>query len=516
MQALISPLLKCAPDCNWYDYWNKLYFVRHGIPGPFPLPIIGTITSVTKGMTSDFIEKKRKYGKVVGLSIGFNIFLIYDLDMLKEILISQFSYFPNHGKTMFEDKPLNEAINVVRDERWREVRNTLSPAFSGKKMKQMTGRIRECCDQLVEHFHKLKGQEGGIQCYDLYGAFSLDVVANTFFGMQIDSQRNPNDPFVKMAKEAFSISIYNPKVLLSILMPRIGKLYNLLGISVTKPEIKKFFLDVISRAIELRNEEANKRVDFLQLMIDAHKLDNQEDGEADAMVREDTATNKDAQTRTHSKAALTTNEVMANAFTFLLAGYETTNVALCFTSYLLAMNPEQQDRLIEEVDKYTPTKEDLSYEVLSQMEYLDCVVRETLRLYPPSAATDRFNDKQDVVIRGLTIPKGFSVLVPVYAIHHDPEVWDSPEEFRPERFSKENRHKIHPASWLPFGNGPRSCLGMRLALMEIKFAVVRILQEFRYEKCPETEIPPVLNTATAFISPPNGVILQVVPRKKTN
>lgn len=129
---------------------------------------------------------------------------------------------------------------------------------------------------------------------------------------------------------------------------------------------------------------------------------------------------------------------------------------------------------------------------------------------------DRCNDKGDIVIKGTLIPKGFSIWIPIYAIHHDPEIWEDPEEFRPERFSKENRAYIRPVSWLPFGDGPRSCIGMRLALMEIKFALVRMLQEFKFETCPETEIPPVLNTRSAFLSPPNGVKLQIVQRKKTD
>ncbi|XP_071830916.1 lithocholate 6-beta-hydroxylase-like [Apostichopus japonicus] len=119
---------------------------------------------------------------------------------------------------------------------------------------------------------------------------------------------------------------------------------------------------------------------------------------------------------------------------FFMAGYETTNTALCLTSYLLATHPEKQDKLFEEVKKFAPRREDVSYKVLSQMEYLDCFVRESLRLFPPISVLDRINDKSDIVIKNLLIPKGFRILVPIYAIHHDPEIWEDPEEFQPERF----------------------------------------------------------------------------------
>lgn len=497
-----------------YDYWKKLYFRRHGIPGPFPLPIVGTLLSFTKGFTSDMLTKKNQYGKVYGIAFTDRSFVIHDLDMLQEVLISRFSSFPNHSKPRFEDKPFNKAITVQQDNHWRDTRSILSPAFSGSRMKQMTPLIKECCDQLVEHFGELSKTEGGIQCKDLYGAYSMDAVASTFFGMQIDSQKDPSNPFVKYAKEAFDMGITNLKLLIGLLVPGMAKLYNLLGIQISNKSATSFFIRVINQAIERRKKEENKRKDMLQLMIDAHKLDSYVVQEEDDLVKGDLAGQQDTSYR--SKKALDADEIMANAVFFLIAGYDTTSSALCMSSYLLAMNKQHQEKLIQEVDKFAPRREDVTYEILSKMEYLDGVVRESLRLYPPAAGADRCNDKGDIVIKGTLIPKGFSVFIPIYAIQHDPEYWDEPEEFRPQRFFKENRASIHSVSWLPFGNGPRSCIGMRLALMEVKFALVRMLQEFTFETCAETEIPPVLNNTSLFISPPNGVKLQVVPRKKSD
>ncbi|KAJ8019999.1 Cytochrome P450 3A24 [Holothuria leucospilota] len=472
--------------------------------------------------------------------------------MLKDIMISQFSAFPNHVPQPFNEKPFNKAVTVLNDGHWKAVRNTLSPAFSGSKMKQLNklsychGNASVCLSVRLSVRPTLVKKAAACRFFDhsftelvkvvphtkylivmvtgsrskviwghesLYGSYSMDVVATTFFGMQIDSQKNPDDPFVKHAKEAFNFGIFSVKCMLIFFVPCMRKIFQLLGIKVANPAVGEFFQDVISRALELRKTENIKRKDMLQLMIDAHKLDSTEEGENGELVNENI--DGDTSSHTHSKAALSEDEIMANAFTFFLAGYETTNTALCMTSYLLATNKEIQEKLIQEVDKFAPRKEDVTYELVGQMEYLDGVVREALRMYPPAAVTDRINDKKDIELNGFTIPKGFSVLVPIYAIHHDPDVWEEPEEFRPERFFKQNRANIHPVSWLPFGDGPRSCIGLRLALMEIRFALVRMLQEFKFETCSETEIPPVLSTRSAFLSPPNGVRLQVVPRKKT-
>ncbi|MCP6606130.1 cytochrome P450, partial [Klebsiella pneumoniae] len=97
--------------------------------------------------------------------------------------------------------------------------------------------------------------------------------------------------------------------------------------------------------------------------------------------------------------------------------------------------------------------------------------------------------KKDVEIDGLFIPKGSVVGIPVFALHRDSHYWPEPEKFLPERFSKKNKANIDPYIYLPFGNGPRNCLGMRFALMNMKLAVTKVLQAFSFQPCKETEIP---------------------------
>ncbi|CAO2630644.1 Cytochrome P450 3A31 [Lemmus lemmus] len=122
------------------------------------------------------------------------------------------------------------------------------------------------------------------------------------------------------------------------------------------------------------------------------------------------------------------------------------------------------------------------------MEYLDMVLNEILRLYPIGFRIDRVC-KQDVDVDGVLVPKGSVVMIPVYALHHDPQYWPEPEEFHPERFSKENKGSINPYVYMPFGNGPRNCIGMRFALMSMKLALTKVLQNFSFQPCKETQIP---------------------------
>uniref|UniRef100_A0A8D2H0Z2 unspecific monooxygenase n=1 Tax=Urocitellus parryii TaxID=9999 RepID=A0A8D2H0Z2_UROPR len=122
------------------------------------------------------------------------------------------------------------------------------------------------------------------------------------------------------------------------------------------------------------------------------------------------------------------------------------------------------------------------------MEYLDMVVNETLRLYPIAGRLERIC-KKDVEINAVPIRQGTVVMISSYVLHGDPQHWPEPEEFCPERFSKNNKDSINPYMCMPFGNGPRNCIGMRFALMNIKLALVKVMQTFSFQTCKETQIP---------------------------
>ncbi|KAI5128078.1 Cytochrome P450 3A4 [Manis pentadactyla] len=163
-------------------------------------------------------------------------------------------------------------------------------------------------------------------------------------------------------------------------------------------------------------------------------------------------------------------ELVAQSIIFIFAGYESTSSVLSFLMYLLATHPDVQQKLQEEIDATFPDKTLPSYDALVQMEYLDMVVNESLRLFPVAGRLEQLC-KKDVEIKGVLIPKGTVVMVPIFVLHQDPELWPEPE-FRPERFSKKNKDSINPYTYLPFGSGPRNCIGMRFALLNMKLAIV--------------------------------------------
>uniref|UniRef100_A0AAZ3PD29 unspecific monooxygenase n=1 Tax=Oncorhynchus tshawytscha TaxID=74940 RepID=A0AAZ3PD29_ONCTS len=339
-----------------------------------------------------------------------------------------------YKKNIILNGELFDAVSVAEDDTWRRIRSVLSPSFTSGRLKEMFGIMKQHSANLLNGMKKQADKDQTIEVKEFFGPYSMDVVTSTAFSVDIDSLNNPSDPFVSNVKKMFKFNLFNPLFLL----------------------------------ICETTHRHKSRVDFLQMMIDSQK-------------------GSDTKTGGEQTKGLTDHEILSQAVIFIFGGYETSSTTMSFLAYNLATNPHTMTKLQEEIDTVFPNKAPIQYEALMQMDYLDCVLNESLRLYPIAPRLERVA-KKTVEINGIVIPKDCVVLVPTWTLHRDPEIWSDPEEFKPERFSKENKESIDPNTYMPFGAGPRNCIGMRFALIMIKLAMVEILQSFTFSVCDETEV----------------------------
>ena len=160
--------------------------------------------------------------------------------------------------------------------------------------------------------------------------------------------------------------------------------------------------------------------------------------------------------------SLTDAEILSQAVVFLLAGYDTVFNALSFITYCLATNPEQQETLCEEIDTVLEKHDgEINYESVNEMKFMDMVIDETLRLYPAILRMDR-EATSDYEYNGMKIKKGSLIAIPIYPLHYNPITYPDPEKFDPFRFSDENKKIRDSANYLPFGMGPRNCIGKHI------------------------------------------------------
>ncbi|KAK6178151.1 hypothetical protein SNE40_012966 [Patella caerulea] len=403
--------------------------------------------------------------------------IVGDPDLIKEICVKQAtSKFPDRLVNSSVPKQLENSMQFLEGEHWKFVRGHISPTFSTGKLKETVPLIHKCCDTLMMAIERLSKTDENIDTKKLFACFSMDIIASISFGMEIDSQDDPNNKFVKHAN---SLMVNKKAVFIAmvcLIFPFMKKVFAYFNIWGGGNEALDFFERATAAAIEERIKGKQDRKDFLQLMINARK---------EGVIDPDF---KPANPEEWKNRGLTNGEIYANSMLFFVAAYETVSLNLTFLAYSLAINPEIQDELIGEIDGELRGEKPTYDHVFNKMPYLDKVMCESLRLFPPAQLSTRLT-REDVTIGGYKFKKGMDIHIPICHLQKNPDFFPEPEVFNPERFTEEEKSKRNPYTYIPFGIGPRSCVGMRLAMLEARVAIVCLLQKYRIGTTEKTTIP---------------------------
>ncbi|KAH8277638.1 hypothetical protein KR018_002528 [Drosophila ironensis] len=492
-------------------------FRKRGVPFEKPKPLLGNIP--LKGMMGrlpvlkHMIELHLQYEScpVYGIyALRDAMFFIRDPELIKLIGIKEFDHFVNHNAmhNNMQESILSKSLISLTDGRWREMRNILTPAFTGSKIRVMYQLIHTCSEEAVlylkEQLRQPDSQESiAVEMKDYFMRFANDVIATVAFGLSVNSFRRKDSEFFRIGqsfsnRKASEIA----KAILYNLMPRIMKL---LRVQVMDTKNIDYFTSLVKVAMNYRREHNVIRPDMIHLLMEAKQQ-------------------RHVQLQEHSKDSryypeFTDEDLLAQCLLFFFAGFEIISTSLSFLTYELCQNVVVQQKLYEEllVAHRDLNGEPLTYERLMKMEYLDMVVLEGLRKWPPAVSTDR-QCSQDIELCNDSGEKLFSarrgdvLQIPIFSLHHDPANFPDPECFDPERFSESRKGDIKPCTFLPFGVGPRNCIGNRMALMEIKSIVYQLILNF--------ELLPAENTSRNLLDdirghglkPKDGFWLRLKPR----
>ncbi|XP_014786343.1 cytochrome P450 3A8 [Octopus bimaculoides] len=507
-----------------FKKWPYNYLKQFGYPGPKPSFPWGSLKEVrSKGKFAIDAEWMNKYGDVVGFYLGRQpALLIGDPEMLEQIMVKQFHNFTNRYKIVPIDGLSKKMILNAKNEHWKFLRTMLSPNFSAKKLKEMQPLVRAAADNLEKTCDKFEKTGEDMDVNRLFGCFTMDVIATTAFGVEVDSQKNPDNSFVRNATYLVRRNRLASVFLISFISRTFFKF--LLYTRMLSTRSRRFFYDLCKKILADRKQASGQvRQDLLQMMIDQQNDFTKEQPEKNAKngdvkngganngdIMNGDATNDDVPVPTKLiKRKLTDEEIIAQSTIFFLAGYETTATALSFMAYLLALHQDIQDKVHEEIQSVIG-KETPDYNSIQKLTYLSQCLSETLRLYPIASSVLRKSKKQ-ITIKDWIIPANISINIPIYALHHSPKYWPDPEKFDPDRFSDEAQKTHTKFAYLPFGAGPRICIGLRLAQMEVKFAMIKILATYRFVPCEKTENPIILNKQP-LLSAKNGIWLKLERR----
>nr|KAG5712364.1 hypothetical protein BaRGS_023943 [Batillaria attramentaria] len=478
---LIAVLMLIYLYASWpFSIWSSL-----GVPGPRPLPFLGNTRELLKKTTYvAYAEWEKTYGPIFGMYSGrCPILVVNDLDILKEVLVKDFSNFADRHFNVGTMRPptIDCGLFFANGTAWKRIRTLMTPTFSASKLKNMCRFIDRCSRVLVESLQTKAEKDEAIDVKLVFSSFTMDVIAGTAFGLETNSQTQEDEPFVTNCRQLMrKINKPSKPMLVTAVFPFLKPIFRALNlVSFTDVEAD-FLVESVYKMVDERKADSarngQKRTDLLQLLVDA-EMDPSE-------LAEDRVKTSDG-TGIHKR--LTRQEIVGQGFVVLLAGFDTTSTTLQYLTYNLTMHPDSQQRVYDEIRDVIGDA-DPSYENVGGLKFLDAAIHETLRLFPPLPFINR-KARKTTIIKGVTIPAGCGVGIPIYQIMHDSRYFQDPDTFIPERFLGDRRSELHPMLVeLVFGYGPRQCIGMRLALLEIKFAAVRIFRHFRFLKCDETPI----------------------------
>lgn len=469
-----------------FEFWK----IR-GVPGPKPTPVFGNIkdTMLLRTSMADYLRNlynEYKDEPMVGIFTRRTpILILNDMDMIKDVLIRDFSKFANRGFPVNEKAdPLSPHLFNLEAERWRPLRTRLSPVFTSGKLKEMFPLIMDCSAHFEKYLDALISKGEPVECRELTAKFTTDVIGSCAFGIETNAMSDEESEFRKMGRKVFASSI--TQIIKFRLRQSTPWLVNLLSYVLPPSDIVQFFTKTIVDTMNYRKENKIERPDFVNMLIELKKHPDKLEN-----------------------IKLTDTLLTAQAFVFFVAGFETSSSAMSNALYELALNPKIQDKLREEISDYYKKNDELKYDKIKELTYLDLVFRETLRKYPPGPLLLR-KSICDYTFENtkVTIPAGTFVWIPLYAIHNDPKIYPDPEAFIPERFNDQAVASRHPMSYLPFGDGPRNCIGARFAAYQSKVGLITILRNCKVEVCDKTKIPYEIDPAAMLLAPKGGIYLK--------
>lgn len=440
-------------------------------------------------------EDKEKYGPIYGAYAGLSpIIICHDLDIMRQIYTKEFANFPDRQKALkkMNGKTMNHGLTVVTGNQWKRIRSTMSPTFSLSKLKQVMTLVDGCIDRTEALLKKQRDCNDGIFVpKTIFSNLSLDVIATSALGADCGCQSldGKEGTLSGHMKNVFMYGFNSLTSFVCFICPPAEWVFEKFNISIFPYKDLEYLRKFTETVIEERSKMGKSRKDLLQLLLAAEVPEEK--------INED------------ATKGLTRVEVVGNAMLMIGAGYENTANTMTFLAYNVAFHPDVQKRLQEEIDDAFQEKGGFDYETVNNMKYLDMCLNESLRLYFPLIANARIC-KKTTTVNGLTIPKDTQMNFPIFALAHSTDYWDDPWEYNPERMA--DMSQIDPLTFQPFGAGPRNCIGLRFAQLEIKLTFCKLLHKFSIEPSVDTPKPPLKLAFGLSVRPKEEFKLKVVER----
>ena len=418
------------------------------------------------------LDIARRYGDLAYYHLGpLHVYQVNHPDLARQILVEHAERFHKPRLLKHAFRPFaGEGLLTSDGSLWKQQRKLIQPAFHHAHLAAYAAVMVAYARQLIDRLED--GQVLEVQSE--MARLTLGIVVKSLFGADV-------------TREAEDVGT----LMVAVLDAANQRLNSIFQVPSWVPSRRNLHekralarLDAILRALIVeRRSTAAHRDDLLSVLLRA--------------------------TDEESSVRMSDRQLRDEMMTLFLAGHETTATALTWTWYLLSQHPDVDARLMVELERVlghrTPTVADLA-----NLPYTDMVVREALRLYPPAPGVAR-EPIEDVTIDGYVVPRGSLISIDTYAMHRDPRFFHDPERFDPERFAAGWEDRIPRYAYLPFGGGPRICIGNGFALMEARLILATVAQRFRLTLEPNQDVRPI---QLVTVRPRDGVRMRATTRAR--
>ncbi|XP_026725872.1 cytochrome P450 6k1-like [Trichoplusia ni] len=473
-QSLLAVIIICLTAFYFFSKHRYGYWKKRGVPQvEEPVLFLGNLSFLMRKSFFDAVyDWTKKYkDEYFGMYFGWTPALIVNnSELAKHVLVKDYDSFQNRfSYSGLDDDPLG-SLNLfsVKNPIWTQMRNEISPMFTSARLKGFANLMNSNSAELVRKVQTdFIDNNEPVDFKKLFLMYTSDTVAYTVFGIRVSALKEGMSPLWYITCNMLKWSFWRGlEFTMIFFMPVIAAIFKFKFFSKEATEyVKKLFWDVVNERKKTGLTNDTDLVNLLLKLKDNLKLPAE------------------------SGTELADNLMLAQAAVFILGSIETSSTTLSYCIHELSHHPEQQEKLYQEVSKALKEsgKDILDYNELLELKYLTACIHETLRKYPPVQLLDRACNNT-FKWKDLTIESGTPVYVNILGIHYDEEKYPQPDEWRPERFINSSDNDNHDFSFLPFGEGPRFCIGKRYGMTQIRCALAQLITKYRFESDSEYKV----------------------------
>jgi cytochrome P450 len=443
-------------------------------PGPRGYPLLGMLPQLRADPVRTFLDAADRYGDVVHIKAGkYHGYLVCAPADIKHVLQDNYR---NYHKSPLYDRlkhGIGDGLLTSEDAVWLRQRRLAQPAFHRERLAAMCDVMADCTEQLLAQWEAVAARGETLELVSEMMHLTQRIIVRTMFSTDLGSAAETVNRTWPVINKRIGETFWSTPLETSLPLPANRRFRRALAELET----------VVYRIIAERRQSPGDTRDLLSMLLAARDEDTGEQ--------------------------MTDRQLRDEVMTMLLAGHETTSVALSWTYFLLWQHPNADERLAAEAVEVLGDRR-AAFGDTERLHFTRMVLHESLRLYPPAWGFSRLALGDDR-ISGYGVGAGSLVFVIPFVVHRRPALWPDPERFDPERFVPDRIAERPRFAFLPFGGGPRGCIGSNFAMIEAQVILAMIARRYRIEVVPGTRVEPL---ALITLRPSSGIPVRLVPRRK--